>query len=108
LVKLKTTQRRVYQKSAGLCPPNPALAGNTNRCASRNTAHPSSFREAVLYRQERRWFMDKPIIAENDGLNAIAAIGYTFQIHEWNWPPICWRCVKSLLLCGMSAQGIVK
>lgn len=27
--------------------------------------------------------MDKPIIAQNDGINAISAVGHTFQIHEW-------------------------
>jgi mannose-6-phosphate isomerase-like protein (cupin superfamily) len=27
--------------------------------------------------------MNKPIIAQNDGINAIAAAGHTFQIHEW-------------------------
>ena len=27
--------------------------------------------------------MAEPIIAQNDGLNAIAAVGSTFQIHEW-------------------------
>ena len=27
--------------------------------------------------------MTEPIIAQNDGLNAIAAVGRTFQIHEW-------------------------
>ena len=27
--------------------------------------------------------MAKPIIAQNDGINAIAAAGNTFQIHEW-------------------------
>jgi hypothetical protein len=41
-------------------------------------------------------------------LRTLLAMTVAYFKEVLNWPPVCWRYIKSLLLCGMSTQGIVK